>query len=149
MSLAKPRFTLSAAAHLLLIQDNQVLLARRFQTGYKDGWYAFPAGHLEGDETATAAMIREAREEIAVIIQPAHLTSAHIMHRRTDREYIDFFFVCQTWQGTPKVAEPDKCDDVAWFALDALPTNAIDFVAKVVKEYQAGRHYSELGWEGS
>ncbi len=140
------RFTMSAASHLLLIKDNKVLLTRRFQTGYKDGWYAFPAGHLEPDETATTAMIREAKEEVGVIIQPTDLMFAHVMHRHTNQTYVDFFFVCHQWQGTPIVAEPDKCDDLRWFALDALPENAIDFVKQVMSEYQAGRHYSELGW---
>lgn len=138
---------MSAASHLLLIQDNKVLLARRFQTGYKDGWYAFPAGHLESDETASAAMVREAQEEVGVIIQPADLKCAHVMHRRTNRTYVDFFFVCYQWHGTPKVMESEKCDDMTWFPLTALPENAIDFVKKVVSEYQAGSHYSELGWE--
>lgn len=145
-SMSTSRFMMSAASHLLLIDKEKILLTRRFQTGYKDGWYAFPAGHLEADETATVAMIREAQEEVGVLIQPTDLMLAHVMHRRTNQEYVDFFFVCHKWRGTPTIAEPEKCDGIAWFELNALPENAIDFVKQAVSEYQAGRFYSELGW---
>ncbi len=53
--------------HLLFFRGNQILLARRLNTGYRDGEYSVPAGHLDGNETVIAAGIREAKEEIGVI----------------------------------------------------------------------------------
>lgn len=54
------RFTLIAAVHLFLLDGDKVLLSRRFQTGYEDGNFSVPAGHLDGNETIHEAMIREA-----------------------------------------------------------------------------------------
>src|SRR3989338_3182588 len=75
------RFKLIPAVYLLAIQDEKVLLLRRFQTGYEDGNYSLVAGHLEGNETAHEAMIREAHEEAGISIVSDDLTHALTMHR--------------------------------------------------------------------
>ena len=35
------------AVHLFFLRDDQILLLRRFNTGYEDGKYSVVAGHLE------------------------------------------------------------------------------------------------------
>ena len=52
------RFTLRSAVYLLLIKENQILLLRRFNTGWQDGKYSVPAGHLDGGETVKQAMVQ-------------------------------------------------------------------------------------------
>ena len=54
------RYTFISAVHLILINKNKVLLLRRLNTGYEDGNYSLPAGHIDQAETATQAVIREA-----------------------------------------------------------------------------------------
>jgi 8-oxo-dGTP pyrophosphatase MutT (NUDIX family) len=45
---------MSAAVHLLLIKNDQILLLRRFNTGWQDGFYSLPAGHVDAGESVTA-----------------------------------------------------------------------------------------------
>ena len=146
------RGTVIAAVHLLLIRNGQVLLARRCHTGYEDGQYSVVAGHAERGEPVTAAMAREAREEAGIDIACADLVLAHVMHRRApapaaaDSERIDFFFTARRWQGEPRIGEPDKCDDLRWFALDALPSNVIPYVRAALAHHRDRMVFSEHGW---
>lgn len=56
------------AVHLFLVKDDKILLLRRSNTGYEDEMYSIVAGHIDGDEDAKTAMIREAREEAGIEI---------------------------------------------------------------------------------
>ncbi len=135
------------AVHLFFWRDHSVLLSRRFNTGWEDGRYSVPAGHVETGETVTQAAIREAREEIGLELAPEQLTMVHVMHRRSEEERVDFFLVVGGWQGEIVNAEPDKCDDLRWFAPPALPANLIPYVKSALEKFQAGIFYSEFGWD--
>lgn len=43
--------------HMLFLRGEQVLLIRRYQTGYMDGHYSLPAGHLDGGERVRMAAL--------------------------------------------------------------------------------------------
>jgi 8-oxo-dGTP diphosphatase len=81
------------AVHLLVIKDNKLLLLRRFNTGYEDGSYSVCAGHVDNNEIYYEAMIREAKEEIGIIIDKHQLKPIQIMHRKSFEERIDYFFL--------------------------------------------------------
>jgi 8-oxo-dGTP diphosphatase len=59
---ANNRFTLPCTVPLLLVRDNKILLLRRYNTGWQDGNYGVPAGHIDGGESLTDAIIRDAIE---------------------------------------------------------------------------------------
>lgn len=140
------RFTMIVAVHLLLYKNGKVLLARRYNTGYEDGNFSVPAGHVEEGESCLEAMIREAKEEVNIEIMLPNLTLAHVMHRNTDRESVDFFFVCKEWKGVPVVNEKDKCDKIEWFFVNELPPNTIGYIRQAIGFWQAAQSYSELGF---
>ena len=53
----EPRLpSMFVAVYLLLIRDGQILLLRRYNTGYEDGNYGVIAGHVERDERVTTAL---------------------------------------------------------------------------------------------
>jgi len=140
------RFTLRAAVYLLLIKDGKALFLRRFKTGWRDGEYTLPAGHVDGEESMRTALCREAKEEIGIIIEPSDLEFAHVMHQRDKNEYVDFYFTADAWEGEPTNCEPEKCDDMQWIPLDQLPDNVIPNVKQALTAYDAGKGYSEFGW---
>ena len=59
MSMPRERFKIITAAHLFLLKDQAILLSRRCNTGYEDGKYSVPAGHLDGNESVIQAMVRD------------------------------------------------------------------------------------------
>jgi 8-oxo-dGTP diphosphatase len=141
------RFTYIGTSYLFLIKDEKILLQRRFQTGFMDGFYGVPAGHLDGNETARAGCAREIKEEIGITIKPEDLTVVHVMHRKASNdERIDFFMTTESYAGEITNCEPHKCDDLRWFELDALPENLVDYVRVAIEHYKQGVTYSEFGY---
>lgn len=141
------RFMLRSAVHLFFVRGGQILLLRRSNTGYEDGKYSVPAGHLEGGEPVLAAAAREAQEEVGLSLSPADLEVVGVMHRRSDDERIDFFVLADQWPGEPHNAEPDKCDDLRWFPLDALPENVIPYVRRAISNYLNHVPFAVYGWD--
>jgi ADP-ribose pyrophosphatase YjhB (NUDIX family) len=139
------------ASYLVLMKDNQVLLLRRFNTGYEDGKYSLVAGHVDRGETFTQCIVREAAEEIGLFLQPDDLKVTHVMHRNSgtseNNERVDIFFVAEQWQGEPQNKETHKCDDLSWFELDNLPDNVIPYIRQALKNIKKRVYYSEHGWE--
>lgn len=135
--------------NLILIRDGKVLLQRRHNTGFEDGNYGVPAGHLDGGETVREGCAREMKEEIGVDIKPDDVHIAHVLHRKNPSaiEYVDFFLTVDRYEGEVRNCEPDKCDDLRWFSLDALPDNMIGYIRETIGHIRNGVSYSEWGWE--
>jgi ADP-ribose pyrophosphatase YjhB (NUDIX family) len=147
----KERPKVIPTVYLVLVKENKILLSRRYNTGFQDGLYSFPAGHLGGDEeTVSQAVIREAKEEIDVEIDSADLELVHVMHRKqmepTNERRINFFFTAKRWRGEPRIMEPDKCDDLQWFEMDRLPDNTIPYVRQAIGCLRKNVKYSEYGF---
>ncbi len=141
------RFTYIGSVYLFLIRDRKVLLQRRFNTGFQDGNYGVPAGHLDGNETTREGCAREINEEIGIVINPNDFNIVHTMHRKASHdERIDFFMTANSFSGEIINNEPDKCDDLSWFPLDALPENIVDYVKQALENSLQGNIYSEYGW---
>jgi 8-oxo-dGTP pyrophosphatase MutT (NUDIX family) len=112
----------SAVFVAILDKDGRVLLQRRAHTGFMDGRYDLPSGHVEKDEPVLQTAVRELKEETDIDVQPEDLRLWHINQFGANNEYYyNFFFVTDKWQGEPTIIEPDKHDDLRFFALDDLP----------------------------
>ena len=144
--MTKERFKLVSAVHMFFIKGNKVLLLRRFNTGYEDGNYGVPAGHLDGNESVINAAIRECAEEVAVIVKPEDAEVVLTMHRKSTDERIDFFVTIKDWQGEIRNNEPNKCDDLSWFDLNSLPKNMIAYIREALMQIQNGTTFMCYGW---
>lgn len=144
----KDRFRAIVSVYLVLLDEHgQTLLLRRQNTGYKDGEFGLPAGHVDGQEELKTAMQREAREEVGLELALEDLELAHVMHRFCgDHERVDFFFMCHHWQGEPKNCEEDKCAELRWVPLDNLPHDVIDYYQQAFDHIRRGEVYSAFGW---
>lgn len=148
--MTKERHQNVPASYLILVKDNNVLLLRRFNTGYEDGNYSMIAGHVDPGETFTQCIIREAQEEAGIQIKPEDLEVAHVMHRNSKsteyNERIDIFFLAKKWSGEIINKEPHKCDDLSWFDLDNIPDNTIPHIKQTLNKIKNKEFYSEFGW---
>ena len=140
---------LPVAVHTFLLRSDSVFLLRRRNTGFADGKYGLVGGHVEGGEPITQAAIRECREEVGIEIDAGDLTVIGVTHYNSPAgEGIDFFLRATRWRGEPRNVEPDFCDDLCWWRLDALPENTIPFVRRAAGHHlAAGVWFDELGWE--
>jgi ADP-ribose pyrophosphatase YjhB (NUDIX family) len=141
------RFHLIGAIFIILIKDNQVFLSRRKNTGWEDGKYSLVGGHLDGNEPATFAAVREAKEEMGVIIDPKDVRFANVSHLITNTERIHFTFVAQKWEGEPKNNEPERADAAGWFPLDKLPENITAISRQTLEWVKEKVVYTEWGWD--
>jgi len=132
--------------HLFFFRENQILLIRRFNTGFADGQYSVPAGHLDGGETVIAAAAREAQEEVGIRLEPENICYSSVMHRLNGDERVDFFVNVDKWDGEPVNAEPDKCDELLWADVNTLPPNTIPYIKKALHNHRNGIRFDEFGW---
>lgn len=141
------KHTPRTASYLILEKDDEILLMKRKNTGFKDGKYSLVAGHVDEGENFRKAMIREAEEEVGIELDKEDLKTASIMHRKSEGTvYVDVFFKSDNWEGEPTNEEPEKCSELKWVKKDNLPADTIDYVEKVIDEMDIGLEYQEVGW---
>ena len=144
----KKRFRITSAVYCILRDGNKVLLQKRENTGFEDGNYGLPSGHLEENETAIEALVRETEEEIGVIIKEEDLEFVHLNHylyknNSDEDDYLQIIFVTDKWEGEIVNREPHKCTDLSWFDLDNLPENTIDYIQIALEALKTQEKYSE------
>lgn len=138
---------------VIIRKHNKILFVLREKTGYADGMYALPGGHVEPGENFTDAGVRESLEEVNVSTTRADLKPLITMQRLgrgADDVRVGVVFEATKWSGEPKSMEPERHGPIAWFDADNLPYDKImSFQAACLKAIATGHIYSELGWEGT
>jgi len=140
------RHKVTGDVHLVLRRGDQVLYGQRQNTGYEDGAWHLPSGHLEAGESVVTALIREAEEEIGITIDPRDVHFSHIMHNSSSGGRVAFFFSVTHWKGEPTNREPEKCADLNWFRLDEPPEHMIHYCREAMCHIADQRVFSTFGW---
>ncbi len=121
--------------YVLLRRNGKIAFLLRSKTGYKDGAYTLPAGHVEKGESFRIAAAREALEEVGVRVAPQDLRQIYAMYRNEKEEYerVDLFFEATKWDGEPANMEPEKHGELAWFDAANPPYDKImDYQAEAL-----------------
>ena len=145
---AKNRFTVIPAVYLILEKDGKYLFLKRQNTGYMDGYYQVPAGHLEGGENLKQAMVREAKEEIDLDLLEKDLELVFVAHKLVENavERMDFYFTVKNFVADKiRNNETEKCSDLAWLTLES--PEIVPVVKQVLCEYQKGNNYDSFGFD--
>lgn len=141
------RYKQPVDVHLILRRETpagpEILLSRRAGDVYTAGLWHLPSGHTEDGEDIREALIREAREETGVLIDPADVSFAVAVHHRAPSgtaARVGFFFEVLNWQGAPRILEPAVCDGMAWFRLEHLVSPMVAYCRAGLDAYRSGRH---------
>ncbi|MFF1712221.1 phosphotransferase [Streptomyces sp. NPDC058268] len=150
-----PRHQVPVDVHLILRRTGEhgpeVLLSRRAGNVYAHGLQHLPSGHVDPDEDVVAAVIREAKEETGVIIDPDDVHAGVTVHHRSPAGSIrvGFFFEVLDWQGDPKIIETDLCSEMGWYPFTALPADMVAYCWAGLQAYRDGAriaiHFQEPG----
>jgi len=108
--------------------------------------YNVIAWHLDGGEDPRDAMIREAKEEAGISIAKEDLVFANVTHSVTasGKEFIQFYFFCEKWSGEICNLESDRCYEMKFFPLSALPTNTTPYLLRALHLSLDGVVYDEF-----
>jgi len=131
-------------------QKGQILLGQRLAKAGFASW-GFPGGHLRTNEKIKEAAQREIAEELGKEIQ-VNLTdevlavrenciAPHFLHHLT------IILRGNYLQGEPKVNEPKKCQEWAWFDLENLPSPLFSGIEETLQNYKTGRVLIVTDWE--
>ena len=133
-------------AYLMLIIDNKILLQKR-RGGYYDNKYSLVAGHTEEGETIVEAIIREAKEESNITLNPNDLEVKVMVHRPNApykdniADIIDVFVLSSKYEGTIKNNEEDRCSELCFYPLDDLPEATIPYVKQALDALKENQFY--------
>lgn len=124
---------------LVFDDADRLLLLRRNNTGFMDGWFSLPGGHRDAGESVVDAARRECFEEACVTVE--QIEPVVVMPYAGG---VDCVFEAMQWSGTPAIGEPDKCDALTFAALDALPEPTTRFVKAALECRGTGVWYREF-----
>ena len=121
-----PRSSVTADAVLFAEKDGQmyVLLIQRGNDPYK-GYWAFPGGFLNMDETVARCAERELEEETGIVLTGMQLVGIYSDVERDPRGRV----ITAAYAAMTTMPEANAGDDAAaarWWPLNALPELAFD-----------------------
>ncbi len=132
------------ATNVLIEREGKILLSLRQNTGWADGQMTIPGGHTEEGETVITAVIREAKEELGLNLEPSDLTYLCTENKLTQRPYVSIIFIARTDEN-PENTEPEKCKELVWVDPNNLPENvAPNFKQIIEKAYLGTEKYLEF-----
>ncbi len=108
---------------IIVDAEGRVFLAKRGAKAQNErGLWEFPGGAVEFGETLRDALKREIREEYGMTIEVGDLLTVtdHILPDEK-QHWVSPSYICRIVAGTPTIVEPEKCDEIGWFALEDIP----------------------------
>jgi 8-oxo-dGTP diphosphatase len=117
-----PEFPLVGVGAIIIEQDS-VLLVKRARPPLQAQW-SIPGGALEIGELVREAVVREAREETGLIVEPGELLGVYDRVLRDDQQRVQYHYVlidflCRGIGG--ELAAADDAAEVRWFTREQLP----------------------------
>jgi|SRR3989344_2978008 len=136
------RLKIKPAVYAIIQNGEKILLLKRFNSGWMDGRYTLPSGHIDQRESPTGAVIREIKEETSVAVEKENLELVHVMYEKD--AYIDFYFKVTSYSGEITHAEPERSSEILWEKDIKGNKNIIEKVKLSLLSYKSGIPFSEI-----
>ncbi|MET9909726.1 NUDIX hydrolase [Streptomyces sp. NPDC006476] len=101
----------------IIVDRGRVLMVRRRIKEGELSWQ-FPAGGVEGGETAEQAAVRETLEETDLTVRAVRYIGDRV-HPKSGKFMA--YTACEVVSGTARVADEDELDQVAWVRHEEIP----------------------------
>lgn len=105
---------------IILNESGQILLGKR-KNCFGERTYGLPGGKLKEGETFEKAVIREIMEETGLQVLEEDVEVINIANTITNKHFVQIALLVKKYKGTPKIMEPDKCEELKFFDLNNLP----------------------------
>lgn len=90
----------------LVNEQNEVLISQRNYSREYKGFWEFPGGKVEKNESTYEALNREVKEELGIVLQEnCSAPLAFSTEKTSEKESILLLFTARKWHGYPKEKE--------------------------------------------
>lgn len=128
---------------MILLKDNKILLGKRNEDPAKadsllhgEGTWTLPGGKLDFKEDIQDCAYREVFEETRIRIKKDKLKIISITNDIVeDAHFVTLGFLCEDFEGEPKIMEPDEITEWKWFNLNNLPSPLFFPSEKAIKNF--------------
>lgn len=128
---------------VILLKDNKILLGKRNEDPAKadsllhgEGTWTLPGGKLDFKEDIQDCAYREVFEETRIRIKKDKLKIISITNDIVeDAHFVTLGFLCEDFEGEPKIMEPDEITEWKWFNLNNLPSPLFFPSEKAIKNF--------------
>ncbi len=94
----------------VIARSGRILICQRKKNDSFGGFWEFPGGKCEPNETLEDCLVRELREELDIVVRPLEKL-ASIQHDYPNVRLTLHAFLCEHLSGEPKLIE---CQDARW-----------------------------------
>ena len=125
----KPALT----ADIIVERDNNILMIKRKSDTF-DNHLALPGGFVDYGETVENAAVREALEEVGIVVKPLHILGVYSHPERDPRGHVvSVCFIC-SFEGDPVAG--DDAGSYQWINLETISKEKLAFDHnKIVDDY--------------
>jgi 8-oxo-dGTP diphosphatase len=135
---------------VMIFKSGKVLLGRRHEDPNKadselhgEGTWTMPGGKLDFQEKLADGAFRETLEETSINIDKNKIKAISVTDDIVkDNHYVTIGFLCEDFEGEPKIMEPDEITEWKWYTLDNLPEKVFPPSAKMIKAFLSKKMYN-------
>lgn len=128
---------------VMIVRDGKVLLGLRHSDAEKasselhgEGAWTMPGGKMDFQETFETLCFRETKEETGIEIDKSKIQLISVQQNIIpEKHFITLGFLCEKFEGEPRVCEPDEIGEWKWFPFSDLPKNMFPPSRKVLDHY--------------